>query len=111
MLHIYATEITYDFSVCSIWSVWSICSNIAMFQGDSGGPLVCRANGGGPWILQGITSWGTKICVTPNQPDVYTKVTAFLDWIDSTIGGTCCVRSSVCVCAFIVSHVYVCVYA
>ncbi|KAK2184069.1 hypothetical protein NP493_283g00013 [Ridgeia piscesae] len=54
-------------------------------QGDSGGPLVCRTDGDGPWVLQGITSWGSELCATAKKPGVYTKVTAFLDWVDSTI--------------------------
>ena len=60
---------------------------------------MCRTDGDGPWVLQGITSWGSELCATAKKPGVYTKVTAFLDWVDSTISGTCCVQSSVFVSA------------
>ena len=103
MLNIDETVITYDvlYVLCVLY--------VDMFQGDSGGPLVCRTDGDGPWMLQGITSWGHKTCVAAKKPTVYTKVTAFLDWIDSTISGMCCVRSSVFVSACDALHVYVCV--
>ena len=52
-------------------------------QGDSGGPLMVF----GPnnrWILAGIVSWGIK-CGSPGYPGVYTKVSAYLDWIHDSI--------------------------
>ena len=53
-------------------------------QGDSGGPLVCLRNDGKPIIL-GITSLVTDYgdyCNT-NYPNIYARVTTFLDWIKS----------------------------
>ena len=49
-------------------------------QGDSGGPLVSQVDG--EWLLSGITSWGYE-CARDGYPGVYTRVGAFLDWIDA----------------------------
>lgn len=46
-------------------------------QGDSGGPLMYHSD---KWQVVGIVSWGHG-CGSPSTPGVYTKVTAYLDWI------------------------------
>ncbi len=54
--------------------------------GDSGGPLVVRDRLGGH-RLAGITSWGNE-CALPDYPGVYTRVSAFVDWISDKTGLT-----------------------
>ncbi|RXN24214.1 granzyme B(G,H)-like protein [Labeo rohita] len=50
-------------------------------DGDSGGPLVCGDT------AVGVTSFGDpKICNSPDLPEVYTKILAYLPWIKSIIG-------------------------
>ena len=53
----------------------SLCSGLS--QGDSGGPLLYHSD---RWQVVGIVSWGHG-CGGPTTPGVYTKVTAYLNWI------------------------------
>ena len=50
---------------------------------DSGSPLVVREDNGFKSV--GITSWGPSPCGLPNHPNVYTRVSYFLDWINETM--------------------------
>lgn len=53
-------------------------------QGDSGGPLQCGE--GGQYKLIGIVSWGSSNC-HPAAPTVFTRISAYTDWITSITGG------------------------
>lgn len=54
-------------------------------QGDSGGPLlVTKKSNKCKFYLIGITSFG-KSCGEPNTAAVYTKVSAYLSWIEATV--------------------------
>lgn len=52
--------------------------------GDSGGGLQCKIDRNGPWILVGITSFGSG-CAKAGYPDVYTNVASYRKWIDNVI--------------------------
>ncbi|XP_051765793.1 cathepsin G-like [Ctenopharyngodon idella] len=48
--------------------------------GDSGGPLVCGKT------AVGITSFGDPRCNSSDRPNVYTKISAYIQWIDEVTG-------------------------
>lgn len=53
-------------------------------QGDSGGPMQVRRSDESPWHQAGIVSWGIG-CADKNHPGVYTRVSEFLGWIQTTM--------------------------
>ncbi|KAG5671727.1 hypothetical protein PVAND_001907 [Polypedilum vanderplanki] len=52
--------------------------------GDSGGGLQCKLDKNGPWILVGITSFGSG-CAKVGYADVFTNVAYYRNWIDNII--------------------------
>ncbi|KAL2725897.1 transmembrane protease serine 9-like [Vespula maculifrons] len=65
----------HDTNVCTgpLTGGYSACS------GDSGGPLVKNST------VIGIVSWGIIPCGTYGAPSVYTRVSAFTNWIEAKI--------------------------
>ncbi|CAH0712952.1 unnamed protein product, partial [Brenthis ino] len=58
-------------------------------QGDSGGPLQVKiplreSSEGSIHIIIGVTSFGIG-CALPDSPGVYTRVSSFIDWIESIV--------------------------
>ncbi|XP_070510033.1 serine protease easter-like [Chironomus tepperi] len=58
-------------------------------NGDSGGPLMRYGNFPNSkypyYLLVGIVSFGPKKCGTKDAPGVYTRVSEYIDWINSNI--------------------------
>lgn len=55
------------------------------FQGDSGGPLMMpNPRNQKTYYVMGVVSYGFK-CAEPGFPGVYSRVTAFLDFITSQL--------------------------
>ena len=53
-----------------------------LFKGDTGGPLLSKGRDR-KYSLIGIVSYSDGC--QPGWPNVYTRITSFLDWINSTI--------------------------
>ncbi|CAH2086012.1 unnamed protein product [Euphydryas editha] len=54
-------------------------------RGDSGGPLMGQVSSMENWMVIGIVSYGPTPCGLYGWPVVYTRVTAFVDWILANI--------------------------
>lgn len=54
--------------------------------GDSGGPLmkVEEVGGASQWTIEGVVSFGAR-CGTEGWPGIYTRVAAYIDWINQQI--------------------------
>lgn len=56
--------------------------NLFFSQGDSGGPLNCL--NGGKYYVHGIASFVSGLgCNTYQKPTVFTRVSAFINWINT----------------------------
>jgi len=55
------------------------------FQGDSGGPLVFREKDGN-YTEVGIVSFGHRYGCEAGYPAVFTRVTSYLEWIETHTG-------------------------
>ena len=54
-------------------------------SGDSGGPASYRTTLNSPWYQLGIVSFGPRKCGQKDRPGVYTKIEAFLPWIEKNL--------------------------
>uniref|UniRef100_A0A8C0R466 Chymotrypsin like elastase 3B n=1 Tax=Canis lupus dingo TaxID=286419 RepID=A0A8C0R466_CANLU len=81
-----------DYEHCSKLDWWGISVKKTMVcaggdilsgcNGDSGGPLNCPT-GDGSWQVHGVTSFVSAFgCNTIKKPTVFTRVSAFNDWIE-----------------------------
>merc|ERR1712168_1391449 len=58
---------------------------LASCNGDSGGPLNCQ-NPDGSWDVHGVVSFGSSMgCNYPKKPSVFTRVSAYMSWINNVI--------------------------
>ncbi|XP_059426085.1 elastase-1-like [Carassius carassius] len=84
-----------NYNTCSRSDWWGsyvqenmICagnSTQAGCHGDSGGPLNCLVSG--KYVVHGVTSFGSGAgCSTYKKPTVFTRVSAYIDWINDIIG-------------------------
>ncbi|KAM8772707.1 ovochymase-2 [Acanthopagrus schlegelii] len=87
-----------DFDTCSQPAYWwdtlrpsMICAGYespdelkSACQGDSGGPFACPS-AGETWEVHGIVSFGPQGCIKDKKPSVFTRVSAFSDWIEDNM--------------------------
>ncbi|XP_077332677.1 ovochymase-2-like [Lithobates pipiens] len=54
-------------------------------RSDAEGALICKSTTGTAWELQGIASFGPKNCLVDRKPQVFTRVSAYKEWISDQI--------------------------
>ncbi|XP_052548018.1 chymotrypsin-C isoform X3 [Tympanuchus pallidicinctus] len=81
-----------DYATCSQRDWWGslvttsmLCAGgdgqVGACNGDSGGPLNCQRND--VWEVHGITSFRSTLgCAYTKKPTVFTRVSAYIDWIN-----------------------------
>ncbi|KAL2091015.1 hypothetical protein ACEWY4_013278 [Coilia grayii] len=86
-----------DHQTCSSSSWWGSTVKTTMVcaggyaesgcNGDSGGPLNCSV--GGRYVVHGVTSFvSSSGCNTTRKPTVFTRVSAYIGWIEQVRGHT-----------------------
>uniref|UniRef100_A0A8C3N6P1 Uncharacterized protein n=1 Tax=Geospiza parvula TaxID=87175 RepID=A0A8C3N6P1_GEOPR len=82
-----------DYETCSKRDWWGslvletmVCAGgdgvVSGCNGDSGGPLNCQRDDG-IWEVEGIVSFGSGLgCNVAKKPTVFTRVSAYIDWIN-----------------------------
>ncbi|CEF65306.1 Peptidase S1 domain and Peptidase S1A, chymotrypsin-type family and Trypsin-like cysteine/serine peptidase domain-containing protein [Strongyloides ratti] len=84
----YPHELKNDIMICAGRKGKDTC------QGDSGGPLVVQSKSG-RWFQYGITSFGSG-CAEYRHPGIYSRITAFCDFINTTTNGNVtCIDSNI----------------
>ncbi|XP_036436615.1 elastase-1-like [Colossoma macropomum] len=85
-----------DYATCSSSTWWGTAVKTTMIcaggagtaagcNGDSGGPLNCVV--GGRYVVHGLTSFvSTAGCNTIRKPTVFTRVSAYLSWVQGITG-------------------------
>ncbi|XP_019393788.1 PREDICTED: complement factor D [Crocodylus porosus] len=48
-------------------------------KGDSGGPLICNG------VAEGVVTAGARVCGNFKKPGIYTRIAAYVDWIDGVM--------------------------
>ncbi|XP_063072784.1 chymotrypsin-like elastase family member 1 [Engraulis encrasicolus] len=83
-----------DYKTCSAPEYWGstvkdimVCGgegDSTNCQGDSGSPMTCTVNG--TPVVYGIASFvSAEGCSTPKKPTVFTRISAFTEWIETTM--------------------------
>ncbi|KAM5191524.1 LOW QUALITY PROTEIN: ovochymase-2-like [Mantella aurantiaca] len=54
-------------------------------RSEAEGALICKSNKDTAWELQGITNFGPKNCLVDRKPQVFTRVSAYKEWIADQI--------------------------
>ncbi|OCT78495.1 hypothetical protein XELAEV_18029592mg [Xenopus laevis] len=84
-----------DMLTSTMFCAGYLTGGIDSCQGDSGGPLTCQDPISKQFVLYGITSWGDG-CGERGKPGVYTRVTAFTDWISHQMKKSPPIREPTC---------------
>ncbi|XP_062396187.1 chymotrypsin-like elastase family member 2A [Sardina pilchardus] len=82
-----------EYDICKHPDWWSflltdkmVCAGgdgtVGSCMGDSGGPLNCQ-NSDGIWEVHGIVSFGAPSCNQVQRPSVFTRVSAYVSWINN----------------------------